>query len=139
MRARFYALAFSCLVFTLAGCGGDGIPRAAVKGTVTYDGKPIETGVIMFIPSDVSPIALKITDGIYDSESDVNDRRGAPIGDCQVQIFGDKPSGKIVTDITTGQKVEEFIQFIPPKYNVNSILTVTVEAGDQNIDFSLDN
>lgn len=135
-RAFSISLVLSCVL--LAGCGGDGIPRAAVQGTVTYDGEPVESGVIMFIPETVAPVALKITAGQYDTDSDVNDRRGAVIGHCSVQIFANRPTGKIYTDVMTGEKMEETKQFVPAKYNERTELTAEVEAGQQTIDFHLD-
>ncbi len=120
------------------GCGGDGIPRASVHGTVTYEGEPVESGVIMFIPDTVAPVALKITDGQYDSDSDVNDRRGAVIGHCSVQIFANRPTGKSYVDVMTGDKMEETKQFIPAKYNERTQLTADIESGEQTIDFSLE-
>lgn len=36
----------------LAGCGGSGLDTVAVDGTVTYDGKPLEIGVVRFVPVD---------------------------------------------------------------------------------------
>ncbi|QDU75334.1 hypothetical protein Pan97_23640 [Bremerella volcania] len=129
-------LVLLCLLFS--GCGGNGIPRAAVQGTVTLDGKPIESGVIMFIPETVAPVALKITGGHYDSESDVNDRRGAVIGHCSVQIFANRPTGRSYTDVMTGEKMEETKQFVPAKYNERTELTAEVEAGRQTIDFHLE-
>lgn len=130
------ALVMTCLL--LSGCGGDGIPRAAVQGTVTYDGEPVESGVIMFIPETVAPVALKITDGQYDTESDINDRRGAVIGHCSVQIFANRPTGRSYTDVMTGEKMEETKQFVPAKYNERTELTAEVEAGQQTIDFHLE-
>jgi len=41
----------ACSLF-LAGCGGSGLDTVSVRGTVTYDGKPLETGVIRFVPVD---------------------------------------------------------------------------------------
>ncbi|MEW4566036.1 hypothetical protein AB1K70_26200 [Bremerella sp. JC770] len=137
---RTYAFSIVFIVFCLltAGCGGDGIPRAAVQGTVTYDGDPVESGVIMFIPETVAPVALKITDGHYDSESDVNDRRGAVIGHCSVQIFANRRTGRSYTDVMTGDKMEETKQFLPAKYNERTELTADVESGRQTIDFDLE-
>jgi hypothetical protein len=39
-----------CLM--LAGCGGSGLETVAVDGTVTYDGKPLEIGIVRFVPLD---------------------------------------------------------------------------------------
>jgi len=138
MNAYTFSLSMSFLCLLLAGCGGDGIPRAAVQGTVTYEGEPVESGVIMFISETVAPIALKITDGHYDSESDVNDRRGAVIGHCTVQIFANRKTGKMYTDVMTGDKMEETKQFLPAKFNERTELTADIEPGQQTIDFHLE-
>lgn len=44
------AALIACLA--LAGCGGGGLDTVAVDGTVTYDGKPLEIGVVRFVPVD---------------------------------------------------------------------------------------
>lgn len=36
----------------LAGCGGGGLETVSVDGTVTYDGKPLEIGIVRFVPVD---------------------------------------------------------------------------------------
>ncbi len=56
----------------LAGCGGDGIDRYPVNGSVTYEGEPVESGAIFFEPTaSVGAIAptkyLPIRDGKYDT------------------------------------------------------------------------
>lgn len=65
--------ALSIFALTLAGCGGDGLDRYPVSGTVTFDGKPVEFGAVFFEPTaSVGPIAptvyLAIRDGKYDAE-----------------------------------------------------------------------
>ena len=44
----------SALVFCLwlSGCGGGELDTVSVDGTVTYDGKPLETGIVRFVPVD---------------------------------------------------------------------------------------
>src|SRR6476646_606329 len=49
---RIVASAFAVqLALNLPGCGAsDELPRQAVSGTVTFAGKPLEAGLIMFLP-----------------------------------------------------------------------------------------
>lgn len=60
-------------MLSLAGCGGDGVDRHPVSGTVTYDGKPVPTGSITFIPdASVGKIApttyAKIENGVFKTD-----------------------------------------------------------------------
>ena len=49
-----------------AGCGGRGPSQYAVHGTVTYRGKPVPTGNVMFVPeSGVAAAASIGSDGTY--------------------------------------------------------------------------
>jgi len=50
-RARFFVPACLPLLAVLAGCGGDdGPPRFDLSGTVTYDGRPVPAGYLVFEP-----------------------------------------------------------------------------------------
>jgi hypothetical protein len=42
---------FAGAVLALAGCGSDQLKTAIVRGTVTYNGKPVPNGTISFIPT----------------------------------------------------------------------------------------
>ncbi len=50
---RFSLSLVVCVVMVagLAGCGSDGIGTAAVKGTVTYKGAPVDGATVMFAPT----------------------------------------------------------------------------------------
>src|SRR5947209_6985710 len=52
MRPRSLRLSLVFLVLLLAGGCGSGENRCAVAGKVTLDGKPLEVGLISFLPSD---------------------------------------------------------------------------------------
>ena len=43
--------ALAAMLIVMVGCGGGGIKKASVVGTVTYEGKPLESGVISFTPA----------------------------------------------------------------------------------------
>jgi hypothetical protein len=59
----------------LAGCGGEEFHRHRVQGTVTFDGKPVESGSIFFEPTesvgDLAPtLYLKVQNGDFDTGED---------------------------------------------------------------------
>jgi hypothetical protein len=58
---------FVASLFFITGCGGDGLSRHAISGTITYDGKPLELGSIALEP-DVS--AGKVAPSTYTSVAD---------------------------------------------------------------------
>ena len=43
-------VALAAAVCLLAGCGSDQLKTAVVRGTVTYNGKPVPNGTISFVP-----------------------------------------------------------------------------------------
>jgi hypothetical protein len=52
----------------LFGCGGDG-SEASLTGSVTYNGAPVESGSISFMPQGPgTPFGGKIVDGSYTAE-----------------------------------------------------------------------
>lgn len=52
-------------VMCLVGCGGQ--EMGVVKGTVTWNNKPIVRGMISFIPDSGPPYSAAIIDGLYDT------------------------------------------------------------------------
>ncbi len=85
------------------GCSGESGPRrVAVSGTVTVDGKPIESGIIRFLPTGKNggpPASVMIADGHYSLSSEM----GPIPGFYQVLIAlspkttGGKMSGTVET------------------------------------------
>jgi len=130
IRSHFLLLLVFGLGFVslLAGCGsGVDSYRTSVEGTVTYQGKPLESGTIQFIPTKGvtgKPVALKITAGKYSSSKD----KGPAIGLNKVVIRASRKTGKQVENIM-GEMEDEIIQYLPAKFNENTTLEVTLEAG----------
>jgi hypothetical protein len=61
---------FAILTLLLVGCGQDGPRTHLVKGTVSYQGKPLTLGTVMFVPADGPATAGTINaDGTYSLES----------------------------------------------------------------------
>ena len=71
----------------VAGCGGTGddLPRQAVSGTVSFDGQPMKSGLIQFLPAEPGATTAgggSIADGQYKIARD----EGLVPGKYQVQI-----------------------------------------------------
>src|SRR5262245_11925796 len=54
MTKRWMTAAAALGVAALAGCS-DNLPVAPVHGVVTYKGKPVTTGLVMFVPTAGGP------------------------------------------------------------------------------------
>ena len=80
-------------VWAFVGCGDDGLPRRyPVYGTVTYKGKPVESGTITFTPRDLHngrSAGGTIKDGNYSLASLTTDD-GAMAGHYKVSVIAQK-------------------------------------------------
>ncbi len=120
---------------TVAGCGKSGPARASVSGTVTFDGAPVEEGMIEFIPFPGvvgPPVQIAIKDGKFSSPKD----SGPTVGKNNVQITAMKKTGKKVKTIM-GEESDEVVQYIPPQYNQLTQLNTEITTGTNNVDFEL--
>ena len=119
----------------LCGCGGGGLDRLPVAGSVTLDGNPLADGSITFIPTGEGVTAGgKIADGQYEIP-----RSDGPVpGSHQVRINASEPTGETIIDPAGDIEVPQMRSLIPPKYNVQSELTAEVTAdGPNRFDFEL--
>jgi hypothetical protein len=136
--ARRHALAglMCAAVFLLAGCG-DG--RVRVRGTVLYDGKPVEEGTIAFEPANGQGPSTggPIKDGKYDLAGEAR----ATVGEKVVRIIASCKTGRkipIPPPARPGTTIDERVQCIPSQYNDRSTLRVQVTPGKDNThDFDL--
>ena len=129
-------LAVLSLMILAVGCdSGDG--RLEVEGAVTLDGSPVTDGSISFFPQlgTSGPTAGgKITSGQFTVKS----AKGLMTGSYRVEIIASRKTGKQVKDPFMDIMVDEFVQYIPAKYNVESELTADVKEGSANqFDFQL--
>src|SRR5262249_38331323 len=86
--ARVGLCSLAVLGLALAGCRGDGLKRYRIKGTVTFQGKPVEHGAIFFEPTaSVGKIAPTVYLPIRGGQYDAND--GGPVaGKYRVVVGG---------------------------------------------------
>lgn len=127
MRSRIGTVGLLLVLGLVAsGCNGD--PTVDVNGVVTFEGKPLQEGEVIFATEDgsLTPAAGKIQEGRYTL-------RTLP-GPKKVMINASKRSN--VRDPLTGDFQE--YSFIPPSYNLRSKLTADVRPGRANtFDFEL--
>ena len=144
MSVRFQScmiLPFLLLLIAAAGCGDSGLERAEVHGNVTFDGTPVESGSIAFIPAQGTqgPSA----GGAISSGSYHLARADGPVpGPHRVEIRATRKTGQQVeagegaSDPTA--MVDEITMFIPDKYNSQSTLTADVQPGANEFNFDLE-
>ncbi|MDR2438465.1 MAG: hypothetical protein LBE12_03705 [Planctomycetaceae bacterium] len=133
----FFVTILIFLPFT--GCGGDGLNRTSVNGKVTFDGKPIESGFIMFKPepgTQCPDIGGQIKGGTYH----IPQKDGPVTGSYTVGIMASVPTGKKIKAPITGIETDEMVQIIPPQYTGimgKSSLTTNIEKGKNERNFDI--
>jgi hypothetical protein len=138
MMNRFIATAGIAAALTvLAGCSGSGLDKVVVHGEVSYNGEPIPNGQIRFTPVDGTKGPVSggvIKDGLYVAEG----MGGVPVGSHRVEIRAYRPAKNAVGAMTAEGGASE--QYVPGKYNGESILTATVSADNESapINFALE-
>jgi hypothetical protein len=104
------------------GCGDNGPAKYWVKGSVRFDGQPVESGEIIFAPVEkgAAPDAGRIDHGTYEvlvtpGRKRVEIRASRP-------VVGGKPNpmGPVYHD------------YIPEKYNARTKLTADVQPNSEN-------
>ena len=123
------------------GCGGnDGPPRSTVKGRITLDGVDIPEGTITFFPASGTkgPTAgTSIAAGRYSLTSE----RGPLAGRYRVEIHGSRKTGRQVPApgpvVNPKALVDEIVETVPKRYNLQSTLEADVKPGRNDLDFTL--
>ncbi len=115
------SVALIALAFTSCG-SGDGLQRYRVRGTVTFQGKPVEFGAIFFEPTEsVGKIAPTVYLPVRDGKYDANDK-GPIAGKYRVVVGGMDQAKQRVDDdgITHTAQLFQDYKFetdIPPPNN----------------------
>jgi hypothetical protein len=137
------------LLATVVGCSkGDQPTYANVKGTVMYNGKPVEKGKITFEILGRPPQTLDIVGGEFNGQAMVGENKvsvsakkkttnapkltGAAAKDAEAQIKGytEKRPGSF-----GGPPVDydpSMVEYIPPEWGTNSTQKRVIEAGQTN-------
>lgn len=132
------------VLMVLAGCGGpvDKLPRQAVSGSVTLDGKPLERGTISFQPVSELPTAAAVS--VNGGQYSMARAEGLVPGAYRVLISSTPPTVSQVDSKTSrppppGQASPPPKESLPEKYNASTTLTAEVkEAAKNTFDFPLE-
>ena len=132
MSRTYPLVAFSiAILLGVSGCGSAtaNVELADVAGTVELDGKPLESGEVVFVLLGEHSALIPIKKGTFSGE--------AGVGENRVEIYSYRSGGEVVE--MGGEKFGgEEVNFIPPKYNASSSLTATVTAeGNQGFAFEV--
>lgn len=131
----------SCvLLIAPLGCGrSTNLDKVIVEGVVSYDGKPVQNGEILFYPTGGTegPVSgAPIVDGRYRAVA----KGGVPVGQQVVKIeaYDTSPRGG-GGDMTSVGRGGARVNYLPDKYHRASQLTVEITSEDKTItrDFEL--
>src|SRR5690349_9659737 len=134
-RARTL-LATTAVALAVAGCGGDGIPRLPISGTVSLDGTPVDHGQINFMPQEGDNV---VSATIEDGRFDLPRPEGPSPGPHSVAIWSQQPTGKqVVADELNPEEgmIPEMAEAIPGRYNAQTELTADVSDRNHTFDFN---
>lgn len=126
----------TAVLIMIGGCSASSGPeKVIVQGSVTFAGKPVANGEVLFYPIDGTPGSVAggpIKEGQYTAKG----RGGVPVGKHRVEIRGYRPPsrpGGADTAIEGGPAE----QYLPDIYNAYSELTCEVDASNATQDFDL--
>ena len=140
MRNRHILVLVLAALGVVGGCGGKQLPVAPAEGQVSYRGKPLPFGSVMFQPVMGPPARGVIQpDGTFQL-STYGSNDGAVIGQHQVRIAcfeSQRPSSK--APAAGGGEVGVGRSLIPPRYSNfgSSGLRVEVKAANEPFMFEL--
>ncbi len=141
MKLNMSSLCSVLLVLSImTGCGEqiEKKPTAPVKGIVTFEGKPLETGEVVFFPDSGEQIAHgKIQpDGSFQLTT-YEEGDGAFPGTHKVTIISERDMEGVSAEDPEASMEPSYI---PTKYNMQktSGLTAVVKEGDNEIKFDLE-
>lgn len=125
------------MLLMAVGCGSSDPNLIPIRGTVSYQGKPLNDGFIRFVPSENSQAPVRVAPVVAGSYELAETRSLLP-GTYQIQIEGFEGSDIPASD--PSQPGESRRQILPPQYNAKTkIEPLTVNSGDaaQLKDFEL--
>jgi hypothetical protein len=142
------------ILTTVAGCSKADKPVFAnVKGTVMFNGKPIEKGKVIFGSEGRAPTAIDIIDGKFSGQAVVGPNKvsvaakrrsaNAPAlsPQAQIQLKGYKDKFSKVKN-QGGGTINEYdgamVDFIPPEWGSQSTQSYIIQSGATNeVDFNI--
>jgi hypothetical protein len=129
-RRRHRLLLVALVAASVVGCNG-GAATKSVTGTITYQNKPVASGIINFLAAKSRPLGGAIeSDGTYSVK--------LPPGQYQVRVDAPAP---LPAGFKEGMPMPTTSRLVPEKYAnfTSSGLTATISdaSGSQQVDFKL--
>jgi hypothetical protein len=152
---RFWVIIFcTAIILTASSCNRDKIKVYPVKGTITYNGSPLDQASISFIPKDASgrgAVASSDSSGYFEVITHGVNRKGAIAGEYHVIVSKEiavDANGKQITispippdQLPTGtpQTRPLIKSLIPEKYNnpQKPLLETVIIQGKNIIELNL--
>jgi len=131
MRTLSFLLVTCLVLLPASGCGRSGRPALGrVHGTVSYQGKPLLIGSMIFEVSGARQAQGKIVQGKITEVGTFDRGDGIPVGTARIAVFAYEAD---VTNASASMNVGKSL--IPNKYNDPSTsgLTWKIESGDNEI------
>ena len=147
---RILTLCLASLLIFAAGCSGNARPKTApVSGTVTFQGKPLERGTIVFDVEGMPGSKASIIDGKIVDPTTYKKGDGIPVGKAKIAVYATKaaesPASKPTNpNVPAGLEVSDgqqsAVSLIPAKYNRPETSGLSHEIGPKNnvIDLALE-
>ena len=117
---------------TIPGCKDNS--RIPVEGTVSINDSPLEDGYLRIYSNHGPSAGSQIKDGKFQISSE----KGVLPGEFRVEITAIRATGRKVRDVGSAKMVDELLQYLPPRYNSDTELKMTVtEEGPNTSSFDL--
>jgi len=149
---RLLGFSLALILATVVGCQrGDQPKYANVKGTVTYNGKPIDKGQITFALEGRPPSTMDVVGGKYSGQAMVGSNKvsisakrkgtGPKLSkDAETQVKGYQEKFKAQPGQFGGPPSDydpSMVEYIPPEWGTRSTQMRVVESGAPN-EFNVD-
>ena len=143
MRLTFLMLLSGLILSMLPGCSqSDRSPLGKVSGTVSYRGRPIASGTLIFEVRGARSAYGKIVAGKIAEVTTYKTGDGAPLGQAAIAVFATEPDASAPNPPGPGDNNQGYLSgksVIPAKYSDPSTsgLTHEIIAGDNNLTLDL--
>jgi hypothetical protein len=126
------------LVAIAFGCNADNANRGAIGGHVTLDGRPVEQGSILFTPIDGTR-GVATGGSIKDGQYRIAAAKGPAVGQNRIEIRAVRKTGRMIPKGLggTGKTVEEQVEAVASRFNLQSTLKFEVKPGENAADFAV--
>jgi hypothetical protein len=125
-----------CGGIVVAGCGGGG---CAVQGKVLLDGEPVSEGRIALRPKQPGPNARTVQAVVSEGQFQFIPAQGVVPGAYSVVITARRKTGQqLPPEEGSGEVLDRYEQYLPPKYNTRTELTADISGGTNDLLFELE-